>query len=139
MRYVVGFLFNEVRDNVLLIRKNKPAWQAGLLNGIGGKIEEGETPELAMIREFLEETGERFSAWRKFAIMFGSEWECHCFCGFNSDSHWNARTMESEIVIRIPVDKLNTAKCVSNLPWLISLALDLNHGNKLPFVEVSYQ
>jgi 8-oxo-dGTP pyrophosphatase MutT (NUDIX family) len=29
---------------VLLIEKQKPAWQRGKLNGVGGKIEPGENP-----------------------------------------------------------------------------------------------
>lgn len=44
--YVAGFLFGPMpRHNyVALIRKNKPDWQKGKLNGIGGKVEAGETP-----------------------------------------------------------------------------------------------
>ena len=55
--YVAGFLFSPDRSRVLLIRKNRPAWQAGKLNGLGGKIEPGETPPQAMRREFREEQG----------------------------------------------------------------------------------
>jgi 8-oxo-dGTP diphosphatase len=42
--YACGFLFSLDRTRVLLIRKRRPAWQAGRLNGVGGKIEPGETP-----------------------------------------------------------------------------------------------
>jgi len=55
-RYVVGFLFSEDQSRVLLVWKNRPAWQNGKLNGVGGKIEAGETPLQAMEREFKEET-----------------------------------------------------------------------------------
>lgn len=51
-RYVCGFLFHD--DNVLLVRKNRPDWQAGLLNGVGGKCEGHETPHFSMVREFQE-------------------------------------------------------------------------------------
>jgi hypothetical protein len=34
-RYVLGFMFDQ-HDNVLLVEKSKPAWQAGKYNGIGG-------------------------------------------------------------------------------------------------------
>lgn len=55
-------------DNVLLIRKAKPDWQKGLLNGIGGKLEDVDIPDGVAFapfqpmvncakREFLEETG----------------------------------------------------------------------------------
>jgi len=56
-RYVVGFAFDDRNSRVLLIKKLKPAWQHGKLNGIGGKIEHGESPVEAMVREFREECG----------------------------------------------------------------------------------
>lgn len=55
--YVLGFMFTEDGKGVVLIQKKKPAWQHGRWNGIGGKIEERETPEKAIVREFEEETG----------------------------------------------------------------------------------
>src|SRR5258706_10631348 len=66
--YVVGFLFDD-EGNVALIRKTKPLWQKGLLNGVGGKIEPGEEPIKAMRREFLEETGAGVLDWRLFRIL----------------------------------------------------------------------
>lgn len=74
MNYVCGFLLSWDLQEFLLIRKMKPEWQKGKLNGIGGKIEPKhlimtnmehpeddkylmETPQEAMIREFHEETG----------------------------------------------------------------------------------
>jgi 8-oxo-dGTP pyrophosphatase MutT (NUDIX family) len=55
--YCLGFVFSLARDAVLLIEKRRPAFQAGLLNGIGGKREDGETAVAAMARECAEETG----------------------------------------------------------------------------------
>jgi len=69
--YVLGFVFNKSRTKVALIKKNRPEWQAGKLNGIGGKIEENEACVDAMSREFLEETGyfiER-NEWRHVLTM----------------------------------------------------------------------
>ena len=57
MNYVVGFLFEASLERVLLRLKARPAWQRGKLNGIGGKVEAGETPFYAMRREALEEAG----------------------------------------------------------------------------------
>ncbi len=57
MNYVAGFLFEPYMERVVLIQKEKPTWQKGRLNGVGGKMELGETPLQAMQREFREETG----------------------------------------------------------------------------------
>jgi len=37
--YCLGFAFYRSRRKVVLIRKTKPDWQRGKLNGVGGKIE----------------------------------------------------------------------------------------------------
>lgn len=71
-RYVVGYLF--WRDNVLLVRKIKPEWQRGLLNGIGGHVERDEEPFDAILREFEEEVGRPSPAdWVHFATIAGEE------------------------------------------------------------------
>lgn len=67
IQYVCGFAY--VDDNVILIRKKRPDWMAGLLNGVGGKLEDGEAPERAMSREFLEETGILVPVWRLFCTL----------------------------------------------------------------------
>ena len=56
-RYVLGFVMDEKKEKIVLVHNNRPDFQAGKLNGLGGKIEEGETPEEAMKREILEESG----------------------------------------------------------------------------------
>lgn len=67
--YVVGFALDDT-GRVALIEKNRPAWQAGKLNGIGGHIEETDPhPLAAMRREFLEETGAFVGPWDLFATM----------------------------------------------------------------------
>jgi 8-oxo-dGTP diphosphatase len=50
-------MFNIEMNKVVMIKKTKPIWMYGLLNGVGGKIEQNEEPLSAMIREFHEETG----------------------------------------------------------------------------------
>lgn len=56
--YVCGFVFNEARSEVLLILKNRgPVNMAGMINGIGGKVEHAEGFRSAISREFKEETG----------------------------------------------------------------------------------
>lgn len=43
------------KDNQILLAKKKRGFGEGKYNGVGGKLEEGETPEEAMIRETEEE------------------------------------------------------------------------------------
>lgn len=58
VEYVLGFAFDPIGQYVLLINKNRPKWQEGLLNGVGGKVDaEDKSLEDAMVREFKEETG----------------------------------------------------------------------------------
>jgi 8-oxo-dGTP diphosphatase len=56
-RYVLGFVFDLKFEHVLLMLKNRPVWQAGKFNGIGGHVEPGESSLEAMIREAKEEIG----------------------------------------------------------------------------------
>ena len=44
-------------DKTLLINFTKPGMSYGKWNGVGGKIDPGETPEEAVVREVKEETG----------------------------------------------------------------------------------
>lgn len=70
--YCLGFLFDHTGEHVALILKDHPARQHGKLNGIGGKIADGELRRDAMARKFKEETGLLASSWQWFG-QFGSE------------------------------------------------------------------
>lgn len=61
--YVLGFCRDIQTNQLLLIEKTHPPFQAGKLNGIGGKLEKYETIHDAMVREFKEETGLLVSDW----------------------------------------------------------------------------
>jgi len=53
---VIGLLFDTM-GRVLLVQKKKPDFQKDKWNGVGGKVEPNEPWEIAMAREFREETG----------------------------------------------------------------------------------
>ena len=53
--YVCGFIFSHDYSSVWLIKKNRPEWQLGKLNGIGGRLEPLESTYAAMVRECMEE------------------------------------------------------------------------------------
>lgn len=77
-QYCLGFAM--CGNTVVLIRKTHPFWMAGKLNGIGGLCEPGESPEIAMCREWAEETGEAIRpAWLPLAKISGDGFVVHCF------------------------------------------------------------
>lgn len=54
-RHVLVWVYeNEQKDNVVLTRHHRRGWEMP-----GGKVEPGETPEEAAVRELFEETGGR--------------------------------------------------------------------------------
>ena len=128
-RYVAGFLFDHLRTDVALVVKNKPDWQAGKLNGIGGKIEPGETPHQAMVREFKEEAGADIKEWDCFCILNGNGFVVHFFRAFLPASKWlmhAVRTMESEPIVVHPISVLHSLKTMPNVQWLIPMALSMD-------------
>ncbi len=54
---VIGLALDLSAQQMVLIQKNRPNWMAGCWNGTGGKLEAGESPVQAMVREHEEETG----------------------------------------------------------------------------------
>lgn len=130
IEYVLGFCFNEEKTSVVLIRKNKPTWQAGLLNGVGGKIECGESAFEAMVREFKEEVGVKTSTidWKLFCNLRGKDFTVYCFKCFNSEAWSKASQQEVEYVEKHFVQQVYRPYCISNVPWLIEMAIDENYG-----------
>jgi 8-oxo-dGTP diphosphatase len=121
--YVCGFLFDDARKHVALIRKNRPEWQRGLLNGIGGKIETGEGALAAMRREFFEETGAQVFGWRCFCILTrASDWRVHFYVAFGD--LLDLRDQTDEQVLITPLSHLQWARVVPGLRWQIALALE---------------
>jgi 8-oxo-dGTP diphosphatase len=119
--YACGFLFSPDRKRVLLIRKNRPAWQAGKLNGVGGKLEAGESPIQAMIREFREEAHLPVSSWQQILTLTGSDWKGHFFRAFGPIDE--ARPVTDEQLEIHAVDAL-PRDTIPNLHWMIPLMLD---------------
>ena len=120
---VVGFMFNENETDVLLIQKNKPDWQKGKMNGIGGKVEGDETYKEAMIREFKEECGIECKEWNPVILMFGDGWEVQVYSAKSDDVFYFKQT-EKEKVFLIPINELDAYSHVDNLRWLIPMCLD---------------
>lgn len=123
--YVVGFMFNPTEDAVLLIRKTHPHWQKGKLNGVGGRIEEGESATEAMRREFLEETGIDHLHWKRFCVLGDArQWQIHFFSATGLIAKAVACTDEKPEIHPawvLPFD------VIPNLRWLIPMALSMKY------------
>lgn len=146
MYYVLGFIVCLDTKEVVLIKKNKPEFQKGFYNGIGGKIEEDdkEDAQLAMSRECKEECGLYIapSEWIAFCNMNSDEsidkvsdsWNVECFITYIPLSVLNTiRSITDEEVTRFNLDKIYLeSQLLGNVAWLIRMGLDYTY-NKGPF------
>lgn len=148
--YVVGFMFDGDLSRVSLIKKNKPEWQRGKFNGIGGKVEDGETPLTAMVREFQEESTmitDR-EQWSHFLRMEGKEngdngrvdgafrVDFYCTTG-NVDRLFCAT--EEEIEVHFVTAVMSTSMpTLENIPWVVALAIDHMRDGRPTFTTASY-
>ena len=119
--YACGFLFSSDRQRVLLIRKRRPTWQAGKLNGVGGKLEAGESPLDAMIREFREEAHLQIESWQQVLTLSGDDWRGHFFRAFGAIDDAIAVTDEKLEIHRVEALPSDT---IPNLHWMIPLMVD---------------
>ena len=133
-RYVAGFAFDSSRPIVALVIKNRPAWQASKLNGIGGHIEEGETPNQAMAREFEEETGAktREDAWYHYVTLSGEDFEVYFFYQFFYPLP-KLETKTDEKILVLPIAQINAINAIPNLTWLIPMARNFGYDRASRF------
>ena len=130
IKYVLGFLFDEKENNLVLIRKLKPDFLKGMLNGVGGKIESHETPLEAIEREFREETGLNI-AWEqwqhKLSLTKDNEYFLYIFKA-NTPNLIGASTREKEEVgiyaLSSVLHPANYLNIVPNLKWIIPMLRD---------------
>lgn len=141
-RYVVGFMMD--KGKVLLIRKKRPEWQRGFLNGVGGQVEIGETVWQAMVREFKEETGlETFeSDWNRFVVLTeqrdpgGDESEVTFF--YTAGPLWKCKTQtDEELEVRFVRELYLDNTVMYNLAWLFHM-LRAHRLEDVEFYEVKY-
>lgn len=129
-RYVLGFLINLETDEVVLILKNRPDFMRGTFTGIGGHIEEGETPENCIKREFKEETGVSFIEWELFATITRELPQhsgfVYVFRGFSNRTAEIRTGTTDEIVMKIKIKDLTNYNLYGGTEALIKLALDVN-------------
>lgn len=139
MEFTLGFVFSPNYRDVLLIHKQRPAWQAGKINGVGGKLEPGESPVEGVTREVYEETGLAVppADWFATATMQAADWRVHVFSAVLSGNPNGAESRTDETVAWYPLDALPDGM-ISNLTWLIPLCLDRLHNGTPAHVQAEY-
>lgn len=145
-KFVVGFAFTEDMDEVVLVRKNRPEWQAGKLNGVGGKVEEGESFSSAIGREFEEETGvpRENQHWALIATIGDEKYKMYIFAG-KGDWALDATTTTDENIARYNVENFirenigPSPTAIFNIPWLLLMARQMLMGrDKAPYYSIEH-
>jgi 8-oxo-dGTP diphosphatase len=132
-QFVCGFMFDalDIGARVLLTQKQRPKWQAGKLNGIGGEVNRGESFNQAMMREFREETGNSFDKWTYFCRMRYIDHETiHFFYGVGA-LFYECKTQTDEPLINLSVQTLihHYDHCVADVRWLVPMAFGMAQEN----------
>ena len=140
----LGFIFDTSLEHVLLVHKNRPAWQAGLINGPGGKIEPGETALECMVRECQEETTLVIPTkkWQHFATIdesgeSGAGWIIEVFAAKYEGAITDAKKNDHEEIAWFPRNQLPD-NVISNLHFLIPMAHQKLSGHNSKEILIKY-
>jgi 8-oxo-dGTP diphosphatase len=137
-RYVVGFLLDPTLSKVVLIRKAKPEWQSGLLNGVGGKVGDniqGETPEQAIHREFKEEAGVDNLDWKPYLTLQTPHSELYFFRAIGN-VHMAQTQTEEDVGVFDVHDVMDRCDTIPNLRWCIQMARTFHFGERAQIFNV---
>lgn len=120
--FVLALLFTDDGRRVVLMRRTRPAWQAGRVNALGGGIMERESAMSAARREVREECGVDVAEWSKLLEWDDAEYRMHVLSALSARAA-EARTLEDQEIFLADVRAL-PENVIDNLRWLIPLALD---------------
>lgn len=138
-KYTLGFIFNKNLDHVLLMHKNRPDWQAGKVNGLGGKLFDGEDSIDCIAREIKEESNLDIQKERFVYIgnLSSDTFHMDVFGAVYDGSLADAQSMETEEVEWFQIESL-PKNGIDKLSWLIHITLDKIKNNKIDNFEVKY-
>ncbi len=101
MNYSCGLVFNQNNSKLAMIKKNRPWWQKGRYNGVGGKVEGLESYVECMIRETKEEMGidTKEQDWCSLGRLTSEEYNVMFFAIFGVDIYTLKQITDEEIYI----------------------------------------
>lgn len=138
LQMVVGLAFDPTRNMVVMVHKQSgPPCVIGKWNGVGGKIDPGETPIQAMRREFREETGvDLHDHWQQFAMLIAEQYDLFFFWA-ETNSVFSCRTMEKEeIRLWLARDLLQEPNLMSNMRWMVPFIQDREMAHDLGSIRI---
>lgn len=138
-KYTVGFIFNSTLSKVLLMRKQRPEWQKGKYNGVGGKIEPGEESRICMRREVAEETGLQTTEndWVYVGEIKSESYNVDIYALIYRGRLDDASTITDEKVHWFEINNLPN-RAIHNLHWVVLLSLDKLKNNDFKHCLVYY-
>jgi ADP-ribose pyrophosphatase YjhB (NUDIX family) len=141
-KYTLGIMFSEDLKKVLLILKNRPAWQKGFYNFPGGHVENNENSFICVSREFKEECNLtiKTSDWKQIGEIVGSDYSVKILTTLYLEQFGELKAMEDQSVQCFDCDNL-PKNILPNLSWLVPFAKNIwtqGHPDKLLFGTFDY-
>ncbi len=130
MLFVVAAALTNENDEILLQKRPEGRSMAGLWEFPGGKVEEGETPESALIRELEEELGVGIEAQNLYPVTFASEalGDKHLILMLYICRIWSGepKALESPEIAWVPLSEMHNLEMPpADGPFIDALALAL--------------
>lgn len=124
------FVFSWDLKKVYLLRKKRPKWQEDFLNGVGGKVEKGESFSACAIRETKEEINIDMDKRYLYdvGVIEAKEFRVRIFAYRTKQK---PKQMEDEELKITPVKSIPNLKVIPNLRMLIPYCQYLLQGKEL--------
>lgn len=134
-RYVVGFLFPvDQPGHVILLRKDTKRKEGvefmdGMLNGLGGKVEEREAAQDAMNRECHEEAN-LIADWEHVAILTDGTFQLDIYRAECESHHVPDSNDVGEMFLCVPIRAVveQAVVTVPNLQWMVPMCLEADRA-----------
>lgn len=137
-KFTLGFVFNADLAKVLLVHKQRPDWQSGRINGIGGKIVGDESALNCIVREWKEESALAIQPenWIRYALIKQLEGNVVVFASKFTGDMSEATQNDYEMIEWFDITNL-PQNSLSNLIWLVPMAKQIIEGKKFD-VKIVY-